>query len=101
MFGKLAEAQQKAEEIKNRLELISVEGIAGDGTVKVIVTGKKHIKQIQIDDSWMQVAKKEELEDLLLVAIERAMQQAENVSASEMKSLMGSMMPGLGGLFGK
>jgi DNA-binding YbaB/EbfC family protein len=101
MFGKLAEAQQKAEEIKNRLELISVEGIAGDETVKVIATGNKHIKQIQIDDSLMQVSKKEELEDLLLVAIERAMQQAENVSASEMKNLMGSMMPGLGGLFGK
>jgi DNA-binding YbaB/EbfC family protein len=101
MFGKLAEAQQKAEEIKNRLALITVEGIAGNGEVKVLATGNKNITNIQIADALMGVDKKEELEDLLVVAIERAMQQAENVSAAEMKSLMGSMLPGLGGMFGK
>jgi DNA-binding YbaB/EbfC family protein len=101
MFGKIAEAQQKAEEIKKRLALITVEGMAGDGAVKVIATGTKNITSIKIDDRLLDVSKKEELEDLLLVAIERALEQAENVSASEMKNLMGSMMPGLGGLFGK
>ncbi|MES2558896.1 MAG: YbaB/EbfC family nucleoid-associated protein [Bacteroidota bacterium] len=101
MFGKLAEAQQKAEEIKNRLALISVEGETEGGLVKVSATGNKNITQIHIDNSLMKPERKEELEDLLMVAIERAMQQAENVSAAEMKNLMGSMMPGLGGLFGK
>lgn len=101
MFGKLAEAKQKAEEIKSRLALITVEGTAGNGLVKVIATGTKNIKAIKIDDSLMDASKKEELEELLLVAIEQALEQAENVSASEMQNLMGSMMPGLGGLFGK
>lgn len=101
MFGKLAEAQQKAEEIKSRLSLITVEGVAEGGLVKVIATGNKNITNVHIDDSLMKPERKEELEDLLLVAIERALQQAENVSAAEMKNLMGSMMPGLGGLFGK
>jgi DNA-binding protein YbaB len=44
---------------------------------------------------------KEELEDLLTVAINRAMATAENVSESEMRAMMSSMMPGLGNLFGK
>ena len=101
MFGKLAEAQQKAEEIKSRLALITVEGIAGNGTVTVTANGNKTVTNISISDSLLQPGKKEELEDLLLVAIERAFQQAENVSAAEMKSLMGNMMPGLGSLFGK
>lgn len=101
MFGKLAEAQQKAEEIKQRLALISVEGVAEGGLVKVIATGNKNISSVHISDDLMHPERKEELEELLLVAIERAMQQAENVSAAEMKNLMGSMMPGLGGLFGK
>ncbi len=101
MFGKLAEAQQKAEEIKKRLDTVFVEGEADGGNVKVTATGNKTIQNIHIDQSLMHADRKEELEDLLVVAIERAMQQAEMVSASEMKSLMGSMMPGLGGLFGK
>ena len=33
MFGKLAEAQQKAEEIKKRLEAITVEGTAEGVTI--------------------------------------------------------------------
>ena len=57
---------------------------------------------MSIDPSLLTPERKEELEDLMLIAIERAMQQAENISASEMKSLMGSMLPGgLGSLFGK
>lgn len=100
MFGKLAEAQQKAEEIKKRLELITVEGKA-EG-ITVTATGNKNIKRISIDPSLLTPERKEEVEDLLVIAIERALQQAENVSAAEMKNLMGSMLPGgLGSLFGK
>jgi nucleoid-associated protein EbfC len=101
MFGKLAEAQQKAAEMKNRLDGITVEGIAGNNEVTVLANCNKNIKAIHIEDSMMTLAKKEELEELLVVAIERAMHQAETVSSAEMKSLMGSMMPGMGGLFGK
>ena len=43
--------------------------------------------------------RKEELEDLLQIAMHDALEQAEKLSAAEMKSLMGSMMPGIGGLF--
>lgn len=101
MFGKLAEAQQKADEIKKRLELISVEGSVEGGLIKVIATGNKNITAVNIDNQLLDPERKEELESLLIVAIERALQQAENVSAAEMKNLMGSMMPGLGSLFGK
>lgn len=101
MFGKLAEAQQKADEIKKRLDAITVEGESNGGMVKVIATGNRAVTQVTIADELMTPDRKEELEELLIVAIDRAMQQAENVSQSEMKSLMGSMMPGLGNLFGK
>ena len=99
MFGKLAEAQKKAEEVKSRLAAITVEGEAANGKVKVIVDGNRKIKDIQIADELMQTDRKEELQDLLLLAVENAMNQAENISQSEMQSLMSSMMPGLGGMF--
>ena len=100
MFGKLAEAQQKAEEVKQKLEAISVEGTAGN--LKVIATGNKRIIDIVIADELMALDRKEELQELLLIAIENAMNAAENVSQSEMQALMSTMMPGgLGSLFGK
>jgi len=102
MFGKLAEAQQKAEEVKRKLDAISVEGEVANGKVKVIANGNKKVSDIFISDELMTLDKKEELQDLLILAIENAMNAAENVSASEMQALMSTMMPGgLGSLLGK
>lgn len=98
MFGKLNEAKEKAEQIKQKLELITVEGSA-EG-IKVIANGNKKVTSVSIDEALLKAENKEQVEELLVIAIERALVQAENVSAAEMRSLMGSMMPGLGGLFG-
>ena len=102
MFEKLAEARQRAEEIKQKLDAITVEGEAGNGKVKAIATGNKKIMDIFIADELMTAERKEELQDLILIAVENAMNAAENVSQSEMQALMSTMMPGgLGSLFGK
>jgi len=42
-----------------------------------------------------------ELEELLVVAINKAMEQADNVSQSEMAAMTKDMFGGLGGMFGK
>lgn len=99
MLDKLMDAQKKADEIKQRLETITVEGVAGSGLVKVVANGNRLIKDILIADDLMQPDRKEELQDLLLIACEKALQQPENVSQAEMMKLMGGM--GLGNLFGK
>ncbi len=98
MFGKLNEAKEKAEQIKQKLELITVE-VNAEG-IKVIANGNKKVTSVNIDPELLKAENKEQVEELLVIAIERALEQAENVSAAEMRSLMGSMMPGLGGLFG-
>jgi nucleoid-associated protein EbfC len=101
MFGKLAEAQQKAEEIRTRLAAITVEGQAAGGAVTVLIDGNKKLKDITISDELLTPERKEELQDLLVVAVENGMEHAENVSAAEMRQLMGSMVPGgLANLFG-
>jgi DNA-binding protein YbaB len=98
MFGKLSEAKQKAEEMKLKLAAITVEGNANG--VKVIADANKKIIAINIATELLNPANKEQLEDLLMVAIEHAMTQAENISAAEMKAMMGGIMQGLGNLFG-
>jgi len=99
MFGKFAEAQKKAEEIKQRLETITVEGEAENGAVKVTANANRKIQDIVIADALL--ADKEQLQDILAVAINRAIENADKVSEAEMKALSSELLPGLGNLFGK
>ena len=55
MFGKLAEAQKKMQEIKNRLGTITVTGESGNGKVIVEATGNNRVKSIKINDSLFKV----------------------------------------------
>jgi DNA-binding protein YbaB len=99
MFGKLGEAKKMAEEMKIKLAAISVEGSAENGKIKVRANGNKEIISVEIDPEYLNIDKKEELEDVLVIAIGRAFEQANDISEAEMKAMMGSMMPGLGNLF--
>jgi DNA-binding YbaB/EbfC family protein len=101
MFDKLMEAQQKAGEVKKRLDAISVTGTAEGGKITVQANGNKVVQSINIDADFFKDADKEELEELLVVAINKAMEQADNVSQSEMAAITSAMFGGMGGLFGK
>jgi DNA-binding protein YbaB len=101
MFDKIMEARQKAGEIKKRLDAISVSGAAEGGKIIVNANGNKVLQSISIDDAFFKEAGKEELEELLLVAVNKALEQADNISQTEMAAMTQQMLGGLGGLFGK
>lgn len=104
MFDKIFEAQQKADEVKKRLENITVHADAENGAVKVIATASKTIKSIEIDENFITENGKEGLEEVLVIAINKALAQADNVSQSEMAAVTQQMLGGmgdLGNLFGK
>jgi hypothetical protein len=98
MFDKIMEAQQKAGEVKQRLDAISVSGTAEGGKITVTANANKVIQSISIDPEFFKDAGKEELEELLLVAINKALEQADNISQSEMAAMTQQIF---GGLFGK
>ncbi|SFT07953.1 YbaB/EbfC family nucleoid-associated protein [Sphingobacterium wenxiniae] len=104
MFDKLFQAQQKAEEVKKRLDNISVSGEAEGGKIKVVSSANKEIKEVMIDPEFFANADREEVEELLVVALNKALVQAESVSQTEMQAVSQDMLSGLGGLgnlFGK
>lgn len=101
MFDKLMQAQQMAGDIKKRLDNISVTGTAEGGKITVVATGNKAIKSISIDPEFYNDADREEIEELLAVAVNKAIEQAENVSQSEMAAATKDMFGGLGGMFGQ
>lgn len=100
MFDKLSKAQQQIEEIKKRLDNITVSGEACGGMIKFTATANKEFKDLSIHPSFLQNAGKEELEEVLIVAINKTMEEADRVSQREMEEATRGMMGGLGGLFG-
>ena len=102
MFGDL-EAKQK--EMKVKLSGIIIETDAGDGAVKVKANANKEILNIAIDKSLAEMNDVEQIEDLVLVAVNEAISQAVLREQEESAALMQSMLPpglgDLGSLFGK
>jgi DNA-binding YbaB/EbfC family protein len=95
MMGKLQEMQQQSEKVKARLETISVSGEAEGGLVKVICNGNRKVTSVEISDELMKDNDKEQIEELTLLAINRALEQAENVYETEMKDVAKGMLPGM------
>ncbi|NQV52471.1 MAG: YbaB/EbfC family nucleoid-associated protein [Flavobacteriales bacterium] len=99
MMKKLQAAKAEMDKIKARLETIAVEGVSPEGKVKVTCNGNRVIKGIEVVDTTILTDKKM-LEDCTLMATNDALNKAEKVNETEMKSAASSMMPGMGNMFG-
>ncbi len=98
MFNKkmMEKMQGQMEETKAKLNNISVTGEAENGNIKVIANGNRMLNSIEINPEFYATASKEQIEDLILTAANRALEQAERVEKSEMSHAAMGMMPGLG-----
>ena len=100
-MGKIQEAQKQMEETKKRLSEIIVEEQAEGGLIKVNSNCNLKITNIEISDSVFQLRDKTELEDLLVVTINKVLEKAKQTQEAEMSKVAQGMLPGIGGLFGK
>jgi DNA-binding protein YbaB len=95
MFDKLMQAQQMAGAMKQKLDAITVTGTAEGGKITVSANASKVIQSVVIDDDFFKGADKEQLEELLVIAINKAMIQADSVSQSEMAAITKDMFGGM------
>ena len=93
------QAQQKAGEVKEKLDTVLVTGTAEGGKIIITANGNKVVQSVVIDGSLINEADKEELEELLVTAINKALEQADNVSQNEMAAMTKEMLGGMSGLF--
>ena len=98
MFGKMREMQTKLKEVQENLDHITAEGESGGGMVKVVVNGRKKVISISIEDSLMTPDDKEMVQDLVVAAINIALQNVEAKSNEEIKKTTEGMMPNIPGL---
>lgn len=96
MMGKLKEAQQKVAETKKRLDTVLVDENSADDKIKVTLTANRTIKSIAIDDSLLNDA--EELEDYLVITLNKAIEKASKINENEMAVAAKSGMPNIPGM---
>lgn len=97
MMRQAQQMQQNMQKMQEELEEKEVEATAGGGVVKVVVTGKKVVKSIEIAPEVVDPDDVEMLQDLVMAAVNEALGQAEEMVQSEMGKVTGGM--NLGGLF--
>ena len=102
MLKQAQQMQTRMQEMQAKLEQTEVEGAAGGGRVKVLLSGKGDLRRVTIDPSLMTADDREVLEDLMVAAHADAKQKVEATMAEEMqKATAGMNLPGgLGGLGG-
>jgi nucleoid-associated protein EbfC len=100
MMGKLRETQQKIEDTKKRLDTVLIDEQSNDGLLKVTLTANRKIKSIAIDDALLE--DKEQLEDYLIMTLNKAIEKASNVNQAELDAVAKMdmpMIPGMDNLF--
>jgi nucleoid-associated protein EbfC len=102
MMGKLKEAQAKVEATKKRMDTVLVDEQSSDGLIKVTLTANRKIKKIEMDDSLLK--DKEQLEDYLILTLNKAIEKATSINEAEVGAVAKEGMPnipGMEGMFGK
>lgn len=96
MMGKLKETQQKIEETKKRLDGVLIDEQSSDGLLKVTLTANRTVKSIEVDDSLLE--DKEQLEDYLVLVINKAIEKATKVNDAELGAVAQDGIPNIPGL---
>lgn len=96
MMGKIQETQKKIEETKKRLDTVLVDEQSSDGLLKVTLTANREVKAISIDDSLLE--DKEQLEDYLILVMNKALDKATDVNEAELGAVTKEGMPDIPGL---
>ena len=100
MMGKLKETQQKIEDTKKRLDTVLIDEQSNDSLLKVTLTANRTIKSITIDDTLL--ADKDQLEDYLILVLNKAIGKATDVNQTELDAVTKMdipMIPGMEDLF--
>ncbi|MRT16005.1 YbaB/EbfC family nucleoid-associated protein [Vitellibacter sp. q18] len=96
MMGKLKETQEKVEATKKRLDTVFIDEKSNDGLLKVTLSANRKIKTIEIADSLLE--DKEQLEDYLILTLNKAIEKATSVNEAEIAAVAKEGMPNIPGM---
>ena len=91
--------QEKMQKIQDELADLQVEASSGGGMVTVVANGKQEIIEVRIDKQVVDPEDVEMLEDLVVAAVNQAMEKAQELANDEMGKAAGGMLGNLPGGF--
>jgi len=94
MMRQAQRLQAQLEKVQEELETLTVEGTAGGGVVKVVMSGKQVVESVSIDPEAAEDV--DLLQDLVAAAINDAFTKTQELTAQKMGPITGGLnIPGL------
>ena len=91
MMAQLQKMQQQLAEAQEKLAVETVTATAGGGAIKVVMTGDQKCQSVEINPDLLKDADAEMLQDLILSAVNLALDQSRELQ----QKLMGPLASGL------
>ena len=96
MLKQAQQLQKNMAKVQAELESATVEGSAGGGVVKVVVSGRMTLESLTIDPEAVSEEDVEMLQDLVVAAVNDGLEKAQEMAASRMSAATGGLnIPGL------
>ncbi len=105
MMRQIQKMQQDMLAAQEALANETVEVSVGGGAITLVVTGHQRVQSITINPDVIDTSDPEcvnDLQDLLVLAVNQGIEQSQSMAAEKMESITGGLgsIPGLGGLLG-
>ena len=97
LMGQFQKVQEKLAKAQEELANIEVEGSSGGGMVTVLANAKQEIIRIKIESEVVDPEDIDMLEDLIVAAVNQALQNAQQAASDHMQQAAGGLLPNLPG----
>ena len=98
MMGKMKEVQARIKEAQDNLVNVTATGESGGGMVKATVNGKRQMIALEIDPSLLKADDRIVVQDLVVAAVNKAMEDVEVQAREELRKKTEGLLPNIHGL---
>ncbi len=96
MRQQLQKLQEELERLQAELETQTVEVSVGGGAVKVVMNGHQRLQSVTIDPELLTPEEQEMLQDLIVAAVNEAVELTQEMAARRLGPLTGGLgLPGM------